>query len=326
LEVALSQQVSRRGISALRRLTCFEEFIFTDSVISFYYCEDSLLGFIYKLLPHLHVAAVKPESFFNRNTMRLRDMCSNALYLITAPCTLQLRHLALNTLEDIPDVPIALPEVRVLYLSNRPDYEVQLLIPGRFPKLSELNTVHLNRENLMAIVGHGVGQQLQILRVCFRHGRYCSFEALDQFDEVLDACPNLSELCMAVKGVHSVIDLRPETLHKLRVLRMFSENWENLQPGLVMQLLRLAPNLRTVEITSAMLEEEDLEQLADLVEQRACLRHLERLQISLVTTATNFTGKWKYHLDVFIITCCSHCEQLNEVVVGEDLYQWSYGF
>lgn len=48
------------------------------------------------------------------------------------------------------------------------------------------------------------------------------------------------------------------------------------------QLLRLAPNLRIIEIFSPLLVIEDVEQLVELVEQRACFRHLESLNVYLI--------------------------------------------
>lgn len=323
----MSHNVSWRGILALRKLTLLEELIF--NIFDFPWQRD-LLCKTYKLLPHLHVAGMKPAEPFSRDTVAWSEVSSMALDEIssTSSCTLQLHHLARLTL-DYGEIRItefiSLPEVLVLYLLYWSYDEEMPLFPGHFPKLTELNMVDSVGANLMQIIGHGVGQQLLTLRVCFPIEVYRSLGAPLQLDEVLGACPNLSELCMDVKGVDSATELQPDSLHQLRVLRIYSEKWENLQTGLVMQLLRLAPNLCTVELTSAMLEVEDLEHLAELVEQRACLQQLEQLQVTLVTKATNFT-ELKLALDVFIISCSKHCKQLRQVVVAEDLHQWSFKY
>jgi chromosome condensin MukBEF MukE localization factor len=62
---------------------------------------------------------------------------------------------------------------------------------------------------------------------------------------------------------------------------------DRVQPGIMPQLLRLAPNLRCVELCSDLVAVADSKKLMELVEQRACLHHLERLKIILLTEKAN---------------------------------------
>jgi hypothetical protein len=111
---------------------------------------------------------------------------------------------------------------------------------------------------------------------------------------------------------------------RIELFSPLDENFKHWQPGLVLQLLRLAPELRCVEICSDMLETNDWEILTELVEERACLCHLQRLLVCVYPEAANFTKQFKKLLDLYVISCCNHCDQLREVIVGEDLYtSWS---
>jgi hypothetical protein len=313
LEVVLSLEVTREGVSALSKLNSLEELISVAGLC--YEGQDDLLGPCYELLPHLHVAAIKPEPFFFYGFGIMSILSSEALLKISTPHTLQLHHLVLRTLNGVPEH-VALPEVRVLYLCE-PEDEMQLP-PGRFPKLTELNMIYTDGENLTRVVGHGVGQHLQTLRVSF--GRYAF--AL-QLDDVLAACPNLSELCINTVSLHCAGELRPDTLRQLQILRICSYFRKNMvQPGHLPELLRLAPNLRLVELPSELLSNEDLKQLTELVEQRACLRHLERLRFSMIFQGTNFTEQLIQLVDLFIVSCSKHCEQFSELVVGNYLTPW----
>lgn len=142
---------------------------------------------------------------------------------------------------------------------------------GRLPKLTELNMTSLKSQLLMQVVGHGVGQQLQTLRIIFCLGNYTAL----QLDKLLDACPYLSALCLDGKSLQSAGELLPDTCRQLRILRLSMEDrWEPwVQQGLLPQLLLLAHDLRSVELCSEFLAVQDLEPLTQLVEQRACLRY-----------------------------------------------------
>jgi hypothetical protein len=121
--------------------------------------------------------------------------------------------------------------------------------------------------------------------------------------------PILTELSINAARLQCAVGLRPDTLQQLQILRIsYHFRWMIVQPGLVLQLLRLTPNLRSVELTSVMLAVADLEQLIELVEQRACFRHLKRLQTSVNTVAANFTQHSKLLLDSFILSCGVHCQ------------------
>jgi hypothetical protein len=209
LEVGLSKKVSRQGISALRQLTCLEEFHST---------EPNFLRYCYELLPHLHINVLTPVPFNNEDLWRHVEDCRMALRGITTP--LKLHHLALYTLNEIPEN-VALPELRMLYLGDCGNPAEMQLPAGRLPKLTELTLFNLYNETLMhQVVAHGVGRQLQTLRVSF----YDNSVAL-RLDEVLDACPNLTELCLDGKDLQSAGELRPETCRQLRILRLSSSDY-----------------------------------------------------------------------------------------------------
>jgi hypothetical protein len=138
-----------------------------------------------------------------------------------------------------------------------------------------------------------------------------------QLDQLLDACPNLSELCMESNTeIQSAAELRPDTLGHLRILR---SKKINMQPGLMLQILQMAPKLSALDFGSDMLDLADLEMLAELVEQGVCLRHLERLEVTLVPRDNNVSEQWQRQLDLLIITCSTHCKQLHEVDVKDFL-------
>jgi hypothetical protein len=260
--------------------------------------------------------------FSNVDLIILADVSAVALKRITMPHTLQLHHLVLDTLIGIPHY-VALPEVRVLYL-RKPEVETQLP-QGRFPKLSELNMDETNNEKLMCVVGHGVGQYLQTLRISFCRCRSDDELQPLQLDKMLAACPNLSELCVKTVGLQCAGRLRPDTLRQLRILRICCHFGKGMaQQGNVPQLLFLAPNLSHVELASDLLSNEDLMQLTELVEQRACLRHLEQLRFSIIYQGTNYTQQLIRLADLFVISCSNHCERLREVVVGNYLNPWIY--
>jgi hypothetical protein len=292
-------------------LKSLKEFIFTNFSEWNLYEQENLLGLCYELLPHLHVAGYTPEPFFDNSTIfMLSCLSSDALEEISTPCTLQLRHLALDSLKIVP-AHVSLPQVQQLYLMGHPQ-NLNPLPAGRFPSLSELNVNKTNFEKLMHIVGNDLGHQLKALRVSFN-----SEAPPLQLDQLLDACPNLSELCMeSITEIQSAAELRPDTLGHLRILR---SKKINMQPGLMLQILQMAPKLSALDFGSDMLDLADLELLAELVEQGVCLRHLERLEVTLVPRDNNVSEQWQRQLDLLIITCSTHCKQLHEVDVKDFL-------
>jgi hypothetical protein len=310
LEVQVAYDVTKEGVAAVRKLKSLQEFIFTNFTEWNLIEQENLLGMCYELLPHLHVVAYTPEPFFDNTTIYLLScLSSEALEEVSKPCTLQLRHLALETLNSVP-AHVSLPQVQQLYLVRHPR-DLNPLFASRFPSLTELNMHETNNKRLMNIVGHGLGQQLKALRVSFNEKALAL-----QLDKVLDVCPNLSELFVERTEIQSAAELRPDTLGHLRILH---SKRVKMQPSLLLQLLRLAPELRAVELQSDILVLADLEELTEMVEEGACLRHLERLEVALVPTATNFTEQWQRQLDMLIVSCSTHCEQLREFNVNKFL-------
>jgi hypothetical protein len=154
LEVQLSDKVSRRGISALRKLKSLLEFFF------YYHQRDAKItvqqmGLCFKWLPHLHAVAFKltPHSYYKK----FSKQAGQALSEMKCPGTLQLRHLSVR---NIPQH-VQLPELQMLHLTKCSD-DFQLP-PGHFPKLSELYWVDSSVESLIVVFGL-LGHQLHSLR------------------------------------------------------------------------------------------------------------------------------------------------------------------
>jgi hypothetical protein len=313
LEVQLPDRVTRRGVAALIQLKSLEEFIFPrqSDVVG-----PEILGLLYELLPNLHVAAFKPAVpfVFKTNVFRRCRLSMSALEEISSPRTLQLHHLVRRSLHGIPEH-VSLPQVRELFLLFD-GLHLNPVPADRFPNLTALFVRIPRHQHLMCIVGHGLGRKLHTLRVTLSH----KSEAL-QVDELLDACPNLSELSMESFFMQSAEELRPDTLGRLRILRVqvdcSNRSGGNLQPGLVLQLLRSAPELRALELDSDMLDLTDMELLAELVERDGGLRHLERLSFS-----GRIPRDSKDQIDQLVISCSTHCKQLREVVTKYSSYMF----
>lgn len=238
---------------------------------------------------------------------------SGALPKIKSPCTLQLHHLVLESLDCLPSH-VAMPQLQVLYLES-PSYGTKLA-PSRFPNLTEINTCSTTIGDLSNVLGHGVGRQLRTLRVQF-------VEDAQSLDWLLDECPNLTELCLSMTGMRSKGGrLLPDTLLTL----CLHCDKGDMQRGLLVQMLESAPNLVAVDIESGMLDVEDLVRLDELVKQGACLRHLWSLRVSHNPRDAYFTNQWKRHFEQLIITCNIHCQELCLLDVGAYLNPWTYSY
>jgi hypothetical protein len=291
LKVQLSDQVTRHGVSALCKLTRLQEFIFFE--LGKHDSAQNVLVWCFELLPRLRVAGYKMTQFYKTHLMRvLGPMMAQALSQIASPCTLNLRYLALPTFDAFIPQHVSRPHV-------------QPLVDGCFPNLTQLYMDFTVNVNLMQAV-RLVGRQLEILIF-----RFHKDTEILQLDELLEACPSLSELSMAVEIMQSARKLRPDTLRQLQVLSIECYS-NNAQPGLVLQLLRLAPNLRDVEICAELLFEDDLKRLEEVIKQHICLRHLERFH---VTIAEDRSVQWKTLLNSMITSAIMHCERLHDVDV-----------
>jgi hypothetical protein len=144
----------------------------------------------------------------------------------------------------------------------------------RFPKLSAFVFYGIYDAELMRILGH-VGHQLRTLRLVLIS------EAQVQLDGLLDACPQLEELSVHFGGLQSVTLLRPDTLRNLQKLRVNSAKGDFVQPGLLLQVLRMAKDLRSVDLSMVDVDVHDLQELAVLAGQGTCMQNLQHVQIIL---------------------------------------------
>lgn len=268
----LSEQVSRQGFAALSQLNSLQEFLFPLSSEFYLYDGPTTrrrdhLQMCFELLPQLHVAAYKLTTFYGGCPQHvLSTLTSQILSSITVPLTLQLRILALDSLNTLPQH-ISLSHVCVLYLKH-PDLEEDPISRDRFPNLNELNMHSTYEYSLMNVVRHGVGLNLRTLRV--------SLGEILRLDRLLDACPGLCELYMSANtSPRSESPLRPDTLQNLHTLFIACPNASDMQPRLMMEIFRLAQNLRSVELVMVPMAEEDLQELTEMVRQGTGLRKLE---------------------------------------------------
>jgi hypothetical protein len=319
LEVQLSGGVSQQGVSALVKLNLLREFFF-EHRLNLHWI--SVLGWCFKELLQLHAVGQKPDKFVEdqRRFARLNSSALSSISSFSSPCTLNLRWLAVSRLRILMHV--MLPELEVLSLNDNDSSLTSFTCLDRIhlAKLTQLDVVETGNETLMSVVGH-FGHQLSTLRFQFQ-----TSGGVLQLDRVLTACPKLSELDMDVVEIQSATDLLPGTLRCLKVLRLRVHHYgdDDVQPGLVLQLLRLAPNLRTIELFGfhRLMSVDDLLALIELVERGACMCHLQRLQVSLHPAAINYIDLRDF-LDLLIISCGVHCKQLREVIVGDNLTSWS---
>lgn len=296
----LSPEVSRAGFSALSKLKSLQEFIFYDE--STEHAQEERLGLCFELLPQLHVSSYKPTPHLY--LLELSWLTSQALSDIEAPCSLQVRHLALHSTRFVPRH-VALPELQVLFLVEPLDGTLLL----NFSNLSELNLRKTDKQNLLLVLGH-VGRQLQTLRF----NVYFNSAQLDsgiELDRVLKACPNLSELsCSSTLSPWCASELRPDNLRRLRRVSLDTAS-NYVRSGIVLQLLRLAPELRFIRLAWAKLSVEDLRALDELARQRTCMRNLEDFAVTL--DARDTTDLEKQLIAKALTSCVAHCDQLKNV-------------
>jgi hypothetical protein len=295
LGVSILDGVTRPGLLALRRLALLEKFLFND--IS----EELVIRQCLELLPHLHVigctlVAIQFSDDVSDDFMKMGD----ALSQISSPCTLQLRQLALYNTNQVLEN-ISLPELQVLELSG--SIAMHPWLAGGLPKLSELYVNNMHQDTLMLLLGL-VGRQLQMLLV--------DFEDLPRLDLVLAACPTLSQLHVYTKkGPQHTSLLQP--LKHLQAFKFYVSRGY-LEPGLLLQILRLAPELRSIELRSVRFDE-DWEALAELAKEGTCMQHLEVINIEC---RARFTRHEKRVLAEARDSCCINCPQLKIFRVNSD--------
>jgi hypothetical protein len=284
--------VSRTGILALRRLTLLQEFVFGDR------SEELVLKHCLELLPHLHIIGNRLEATQSDHGVYEYEMMmkmGKALSQIEAPCTLQLHHLWLHGTVQILDK-ISLPELQVLELCETIAMHPWLF--GGLPKLTELYLYNMNQDTLMPVLAQ-VGRQLQVLLI--------ELIELPRLDLVLEACPNLTQLHVYTEmGPRHTSQLRPDMLKQLKAVK-FDAASDYLEPGLLFQILSMAPELRSIELGSLRVDE-DWEALAELVEEGTCMRHLETIRIE---RGIFFTELEQSLMAKVCVSCIINCPQLK---------------
>ena len=287
--------MSRTGILALRRLTLLQEFVFCD-------CSEELLVLkqCLELLPHLHIIGNRLE-LSQSDEDDMYEMIKGlgiALSQIKAPCTLQLHHLWLHDTDQILDK-ISLPELQVLKLSCKIAMHSWLF--GGLPKLSKLYVYNMHQDTLMPVLAQ-VGQQLQVLHI--------NLMRLPRLDLILEACPNLTQLHVdSEMGLRYTSQLRPDMLKQLKTVK-FDADRGYLEPGLLLQILSMAPELRSIELGSLRFDE-DWEALAELAEEGTCMRHLETIKLE---SKTCFTKLEQRLLSKALVSCSINCPRLKNFI------------
>jgi hypothetical protein len=277
-------RVSRDGILALGRLTMLETLVYKNDM------PDHLIRHCLELLQHLH--------YMHYPTLSMST--------IEVPCTLQLRYLALVNINNISEQ-VSLPGLETFHLME--PLEMHPLFAGGLPKLSELHLLQTDKETLLLVLGH-VGRQLRSLQF------YISSDWV-QLDRVLTLCPDLSELHVKSfpnQGLR-VSQLLPDTLKKLESVTLGLLQFDDyLQKGLLLQILRLAPELSSLSVSGYLFYDEDLKEWAELAEKGTCMQNLQQLRIQL--DAEHQTENGKRLLDNAITSCCINCSQLRTASVN----------
>jgi len=256
-----------------------------------------------ELLPNLHIIGSKLEKqkFTDDDDKYLEHEVSNTslieigqvLAYIKAPCTLQLQHLALDDIDEVLEN-VSLPELLVLELCRK--IAMHPCLVGGSPKLSELYVYKMHQATLMPALGH-IGQQLQVLIL--------DLLDLPWLDLVLEACPNLTELHIHTfeGGVGYRSQLQADSLKHLQIAE-FNVTRGPFDSELLMQILRLASKLRSIEVDSITFVFDDWEMLAELAKEGTCMQHLETIKITcrLLPTRTKQRLVAKTRVD-FSVSC-----------------------
>jgi hypothetical protein len=240
-----------------------------------------VLKLCFELLPQLHAISpnlAEPHVFENLMLQKLAESTANAL----ADFGSRRKH-CLN--------------LRRIVVSGHVPHSVDM------PQLSEMCMYNVSRGDVIEICE----PQLTALHI----RAPCKV----QLDRLLYNCPNLSELSLHATGVSAASELRPNTLQRLRFLRVsFSDYHVFYDSQKLVELLRLAPQLRSVNITVQFLYDGLFEDLALLSQKRTCFRHLEELKY-VVKTFDN-TDIYEFDVDLIkeaIDTCILNCDQLKTI-------------
>jgi hypothetical protein len=81
----------------------------------------------------------------------------------------------------------------------------------------------------------------------------------------------------------------------------------------MLQILRLAPQLQSIDLISVMFLDEDLIAWAELAKEGSCMQHLQKVYMDL--DRRHVTEQGKRLLDEVLVSCSINCPQLQEFIV-----------
>jgi hypothetical protein len=301
----LPQSTTREGISALSKLQSLQEFYFFESPNM---CKRGMIRvaqLCLELLPQLHGVMLKVEPHSCKNLLRiLGNYTSSALSGLSTDrqYTLQLRNVAVSG--AVPEQ-VSMPELRCLCHSWPSEHTALGLDNDRFPRLRELAMYGVCQTKLMRNLGH-VGRQLEAL--------HFEVHAIVQLDRVLEKCPDLSELSVHSHGLNSAAELQPRPLRRLDKLKVyFADSEYEHQPGLFVEILRHALELRSVDLTLQKVHADMFEELCVLIKQRTCMRHLEEFTVYVDNDQCD---KFERAVpEIALVLCAYECEKLKKVML-----------
>jgi hypothetical protein len=302
-------RATKNGFRHLTTLRSLEEFSFVFEGDSYAFKNDLFLTWCYEILPQLHIAGFKAEPGVCRMLlMTVGTDVSTALRRVRrrAGCRglqLQLRNLALTKeLRFLND--IDLPQLKVLFL--RSPLQINLLDLSRLPNLDTLDAFDLTDIQMLQVLAAPVGHQLKCLHLYDR--------AVVQLDEVLERCPNLSELSLCVFSFQIPPTFQPHPfLHLTDVSIRTSKSYFSRDfTAPLLQLIRLAPNLRSLHLHLPMSSGQELIDLVQLA-GHGYLQHLEKLEVALMDLADVSDDELETLLQSFV----SHCSKLQTLELDE---------
>jgi hypothetical protein len=290
LEVYLTanaRRLTREGFHALSKLQSLQEFKFFKSRNI---CENrqmQLMHLCFEMLPQLHAVSSfipKPKTFCTDPLKILSESSISALIgliLQYEHYTLKLRHLA---------------------VTNSSAYGIPHNLA--LPELSEVILYGSVRDDLIERFGH----QLTALH-------FFNYSTEVHLDQLLANCPNLTELSLHSYSISNISQLQPHTLQRLQVLQISCEfgaaALDDPSPGLMVDLLQLAPNLRSVSFTLERVYLEIFEGMLLLAKEPSCMRHLEELKFFIKNEPDNVFERDL--LKSALKSCVIECDQLKTV-------------
>lgn len=271
----LADSVTSEGISTLDRLANLEEFLYDQ-----YYRSDEVylkkqkhFAMCLQVLPRIHVSCSRTKIHLSYQDYQLCDHVWKAFEQLQGrlPSRLGLRQLNFNEPSRMP-MGVALPNLQTLTLIN-PAENFQL--GSGLESVTELGLHGVSQQLLEQILGQ-IGHQLQKLAVYV-------WDIL-LLDRVFRMCPNLQSFFISDCPV---INLGIETsvppmscLTELVLTKSPFDNrdWAALESDHLLQVLRAAPNLSILRMSSIdIFGEQAFEDFSEALEQHTILQQLETL-------------------------------------------------